>query len=51
VPEYVGGLGEFDYTLSGDTLELVWRTIESADGFPDPSTATGVRFRSTWARR
>lgn len=51
VPEFVGGLGEFDYTLTGDTLDLVWRTIESAAGIPDPSTAQGVRFHYTWARR
>ncbi len=50
-PEYVGGLGEFDYAVSGDTLDLVWRTIESADGTPDPATAAGVRFHYTWIRR
>lgn len=51
VPEYVGGLGEFDYTLTDDTLEFEWRTIESADGAPDPDTAAGVRFRYRWTRR
>lgn len=50
VPEYVGGLGEFDYKLDGETLELVWRTIESADAVPDPNTAVGVRFASRWQR-
>ena len=51
VPEYVGGLGQFDYALSGDTLDLEWHTIESADGTPDPATAAGVRFHYKWIRR
>lgn len=51
VPEYVGGVGEFDYALVGDTLDLEWHTILSADGVPDPSTAAGVRFHYRWSRR
>ena len=51
VPEYVGGLGEFDYVLSGDMLDLEWHTIESADGTPDPDTAIGVRFHYKFVRR
>ncbi|MEW6211823.1 MAG: hypothetical protein AB1631_25930 [Acidobacteriota bacterium] len=51
VPEYVGGIGEFDYRLSGDTLDLVWRRIEAADGTPDPYTAAGVRYHYRWKRR
>lgn len=50
VPEYVGGLGEFEYSLDGGTLELVWRRIEAADGVPDPNTAAGVRYVSRWQR-
>ncbi len=51
IPEYVGGLGEFDFKLNGDTLDLEWRTIESADGISDPNTAVGVRFYYQWIRR
>ncbi len=51
IPEYVGGLGVLDYVLDGDTLDLVWRTIESADGTSDPNTAIGVRFHYTFVRR
>jgi hypothetical protein len=51
VPEYVGGLGEFDYVLNGETLDLVWRTIESADGTPDPNTAAGVCYHYKWTRQ
>lgn len=50
VPEYVGGLGEFEYSLDAGILELIWRTIESADGIPDPNTALGVRYVSRWER-
>jgi hypothetical protein len=50
VPEFVGGLGEFEYSLSGQNLQLVWRRIESADGMPDPNTAAGVRYVSRWRR-
>lgn len=50
VPEFVGGLGEFEYSLDGDDLELVWRRIESADGIPDPNTDAGVRYVSRWRR-
>ncbi len=50
VPEFVGGLGEFEYSLYGDDLELVWRRIESADGIPDPNTDAGVRYVSRWRR-
>ncbi len=51
VPEYVGGLGRFDYGLRGDTLDLVWHTIESVNGTPDPNTAIGVRFHYQLVRR
>jgi hypothetical protein len=50
LPEFVGGVGEFDCSLKGGTLELIWRTIESADGVPDPNTAAGVRYVSRWQR-
>lgn len=50
VPEFVGGVGEFEYSLSGDTLRLVWRRIESADGIRDPNTEAGVRYVSRWER-
>lgn len=50
VPEFIGGLGEFEYTLDGDTLQLVWRRIVSADGIADPNTAAGVRYVSRWER-
>lgn len=50
VPEFIGGLGEFEYSLDADTLQLVWRTIESADGIPDPNTDAGVRYVSRWQR-
>jgi hypothetical protein len=50
VPEFVGGVGEFEYSLRGETLELVWRKIESADGIPDPNTSGGVRYVGRWQR-
>lgn len=50
VPEFIGGLGEFEYSLDGETLQLVWRRIESADGIPDPNTEAGVRYVSRWER-
>ena len=50
VPEFVGGLGEFEYSLSGESLQLIWSKIESADGIPDPNTAAGVRYVSRWQR-
>lgn len=50
VPEFVGGVGEFEYSLTGGALQLVWRKIESADGIPDPNTAAGVRYVSRWQR-
>jgi hypothetical protein len=50
VPEFIGGLGEFEYSVNGDNLELVWRRIESADGIPDPNTDAGVRYVSRWQR-
>lgn len=50
VPEFVGGVGEFEYSLDGDTLQLVWRRIESADGIPDPRTDAGVQYVSRWQR-
>lgn len=50
VPEFVGGVGEFEYSLNGENLELVWRRIESADGIPDPNTDAGVRYVSRWQR-
>lgn len=50
VPEFVGGMGEFEYSLNGNTLQLVWRKIESADGIPDPNTDAGVRYVSRWQR-
>lgn len=50
VPEFVGGLGEFEYSLEGDTLQLVWTRIESADGVADPNTDAGVQYVSRWRR-
>lgn len=50
VPEFVGGVGEFDFALRGDTLDLVWRVIGDADGDPDPYTDAGVRYRYRWTR-
>ena len=50
VPEFVGGLGEFEYSLNGESLQLVWSKIESAEGIPDPNTAAGVRYVSRWQR-
>ncbi|GEM_PF-1541006 len=50
VPEFIGGLGEFEYSLDGGTLLLVWRRIVSADGVPDPNTEAGVRYVSRWER-
>ena len=50
VPEFIGGLGEFEYSLDGGTLQLVWRRIVSADGVPDPNTEAGVRYVSRWER-
>lgn len=50
VPEFIGGLGEFEYSLDEGTLELVWRRIVSADGVPDPYTDAGVRYVSRWER-
>lgn len=41
VPEFIGGLGAFEYSLDGDTLQLMWRRIVSADGVADPNTAAG----------
>lgn len=37
---------EFEYSLDGGTLQLIWRKIESADGIPDPNTDAGVRYVS-----
>ena len=50
VPEFIGGRGEFEYALEGDTLQLSWRQIVSADGVQDPYTAAGVRYVSRWVR-
>lgn len=50
VPEFVGGLGEFRYSLDGDTLELVWYRIVSVDGVQDRNTEAGVRYVSRWER-
>jgi CubicO group peptidase (beta-lactamase class C family) len=50
VPEFAGGLGEFDYELDGDTLRLIWRDIRSADGVRDPRTAEGWTYHYTWVR-
>ena len=50
VPEFVGGLGEFEYDLAGDTLRLIWRVIRSADGVSDPRTAEGWSYHYTWVR-
>lgn len=50
VPEFVGGRGEFEYSLNGESLQLTWSKIESADGTPDPNTAAGVRYVSRWQR-
>jgi hypothetical protein len=50
VPEFVAGVGEFEYSLNEDTLQLVWTRIESADGIPDPNTDAGVRYVTRWQR-
>lgn len=50
VPEFVGGVGEFEYSLNRGILQLVWRKIESADGIPDPNTEAGVRYVTRWRR-
>ena len=50
VPEFVDGIGEFEYSLDGETLQLIWRKIESADGIPDPNTDAGVRYVTGWQR-
>lgn len=50
VPEFIGGLGEFEYSLDGGMLLLVWRRIVSADGVSDPNTEAGVRYVSRWQR-
>jgi hypothetical protein len=50
VPEYVGGSGEFEYELVGDTLRLIWQGIRSADGVQDPGTAAGWTYHYTWVR-
>jgi hypothetical protein len=50
VPEFVGGLGEFEYELAGDTLRLIWRVIRSADGVSDRRTAEGWSYHYTWVR-
>jgi hypothetical protein len=50
VPEFIGGLGEFEYSLDGGMLQLVWRRIVSADGVSDPNTDAGVRYVSRWQR-
>jgi hypothetical protein len=46
----VAGVGEFEYSLNEDTLQLVWTRIESADGIPDPNTDAGVRYVTRWQR-
>lgn len=50
VPEFVGGVGEFRYSLDGDTLELDWYRIVSVDGVEDRYTKAGVRYVSRWER-
>ncbi len=50
VPEFVGGVGEFDYRVSGDTLHLSWQTILSADSVSDPWSAQGFHWNYTFAR-
>ncbi len=51
LPEYVGGLGVFNYELDGDALYLEWHTIESVDGISDPNTAQGVVFNYEFTRQ
>lgn len=50
VPEFVGGRGAFEVSLSGDTLELHWTVIRSADGVEDPMTAQGYSWKYTFER-
>lgn len=50
VPEFVGGSGTFEYSLSGDTLDLRWTEIFASDGTPDPLTAQGYSFRYRFTR-
>jgi len=50
VPEFVGGSGTFEYSLSGDTLTLRWTEILASDGTPDPFTSRGYSFRYRFAR-
>lgn len=50
VPEFVGGIGKFNYALHKDTLQLDWKTILSADSIPDPYTAQGFHFKYEFVR-
>lgn len=50
VPEFVGGIGKFNYDLHNDTLELDWKVILSADSVPDPYTSQGFHFKYEFVR-
>lgn len=50
VPEFVGGIGKFDYALYNDTLELDWKVILSTDSVPDPYTSQGYHFKYEFVR-
>ena len=40
VPEFVNGLAEHEYTVSGDTLTLIWGRTVSEDGIEAPGGQT-----------
>ena len=40
VPEFVGGLAEHDFVVSGDTLTLTWSRTVSEDGVEAPGTTS-----------
>ena len=50
VPEFVGGLAELDYELSGDRLTLNWRRALSGAGVEEPLTAAGGSAQFTLSR-
>lgn len=50
VPEFSNGFGKFTYALSGDTLQLDWKEIFSADDIQDPLTARGYHFKYWFVR-
>jgi len=41
VPEFVGGLGEIDFEVSGDSLQLRWRRSVSVNEVESPWTVAG----------